>query len=307
MKKGKKFLVLLILTVMATMFTSCTKNEYWESDNQIRIFRNLKVIDETEPEPEYGKSEYQFTKSEMSKMKELDKEAIKFFQEKHNIDVSIKISQNDVKVFHLDIDEDFIAGYTDTQIHLNELLFIDNNFKMLFESSYIHELMHYVGFKSADVNCIDEGMAEHFSVEFAEYTGINYIATEDYFLYKQVADQMCIVNEEEICRKYIETDNFQICEHISEKVAFVEQPFFKNDNPGKLLSTLLPVIEPVIEEYDINETYSFAVIAQEIINAYCKEVKQPNKKEIEEMRELYIVPDIEEIEIEKEGDIFYVN
>ena len=118
---------------------------------------------------------------------------------------------------------------------------------------------------------------------------------------------MCIVNEEEICRKYIETDNFQICEHISEKVAFVEQPFFKNDNPGKLLSTLLPVIEPVIEEYDINETYSFAVIAQEIINAYCKEVKQPNKKEIEEMRELYIVPDIEEIEIEKDGDIFYVN
>lgn len=302
MKKGKKFLVLLIVTIIATIFTSCTKNTYWERDNQIRIFLNLKVIDENEDEPEYGKSEYQFTETENNKMKELDKEIIKFFQEKHNIDVKEKISQNEVKPFCLEADESFIAGYTDTQIHLNELLFTDNDFKMLFESSYIHELMHYVGFKSVAVNCIDEGMAEHFAMEFAEYVGIKYIPTEDYSLYKQVADQMCIVNEEEICKKYIEAYNFDILEHISEKLSLVEQPFLKNDNPGKLLSTLLPMLG----EDDSDETYGFAVISQEIINAYCKEEK-PNKKEITEIRKLYIVPDIEEIEIKKEGDLFYVN
>lgn len=309
---------ILAIIMMLTLLTACGKtnavkesvveenavtynDEYWKQENQMRL--PLKVnTGKAKDETVYTESTYEIPDEQIASFKELNICISNFFQEKYGIDVSERLDKEEVKVFNTPIKNSFIGGYTkkgESCINLNELLFTDENFKVLLNSSYLHETMHYLGIiSSLYQGGIDEGIAEHLAIQVAKYAGITYVPTESYFWYKMVADQLCVVNEKEIVQGYLTNEKFDIYTHISKAVRNVKQQYRKVKDPGKLLYNLLPALG--------NDTYGakgywMAFMAQDIINAYCKTFK-PNEEEIEQMRKFYIVSDIETAEIIETDD-----
>lgn len=284
-----------------------TDDSYWQREPQMRFIVKPEVVVTEEDDPSYPKSSYKLSAKDKKKLKKMDKAIVNCFMDYFEMDFSQKMKNVNINLYKTKDKELFIAGYSNEEvINLNELIFTDE--KQLLETTYLHEAMHYIGIISTgNVNCIDEGLADHFAKIVAEYAGIPYNDDDNpYYWYNLVADQMCVVSEDEILYNYRYTEKFNICNYISEVVKDVSQPCLTVDNPGEFLADMLPAVGD--ETYDDvygDRGFVLAFMSQDIVNAYCYQFN-PTKDEIEKMRKLYMVMDIETMSILETEEGYFI-
>ncbi len=301
------FLVLAFfgVAIFTTTSTSADKeareNQYWLRENEIHIFCDIQIMHQPD-ETEYYFIDYNLNDADVEHFNSLNEKITQFFMDLYNIDVSEKIQNMEVNFFLTPIADEFTAGYTprgSKGINLNVVLLEDANYSIFLTSTYIHEMMHYLGVTSKTSSAIDEGMADFLASKFTTYAGITYLPTDSYEYYRMVANQMCAVNENEIVSGYIGNSNFDITAHITEILKDVPQVFYHVDNIGGVFSDLVGNIG---KSFDDNGYY-LAIISQDILSAYCRTFN-PTKEQIEIIRQNYFVEDVEKMTI-KETDEGY--
>ena len=271
-----------------------TENQYWLRENEVHIFCDIEIYHQQENLETY-EIEYNPGKDDVEKFTSLNERIGQFFEEVYNIDVSEKLQNMEVNYFVAPMEEEFTAGYTprgSKGIGLNVILFENANYSIFLTSTYVHEVMHYLGVTSVVDSAIDEGMADILASKFAAFASITYFPTEAYEYYRMVANQLCAVNEMEIVSGYIEDPNFDISEHISERLKDVPQVFYQVDNIGEVFSDLVGNLGKSFDDTG----YYLAIISQDILSAYCRTFT-PTDEQIGIIRQNYFVEDVENMTI----------
>lgn len=310
--------VVLIITVLcgcsATIDTGSTNDrnyknyKFWEQENQLRLVTNFTVKDTFEDDfqdeiSEIGEKE--LTEKEKQHIKKLQSGIIKFFKEFYNIDLTEKLSHQEIRIFNSQQTENMTMGYVSDKepniLNLNELIFENNDYSNLFSNTYIHETLHQLGIRDMDADSmLIEGIADAYADIILTYIGEWSYTTDVYFEARTLAYQIISVDEE-LPHLFLETDNFSLSDRINERLKNVPQKHVKVKNPGNQLVRILSIL------YSNNlgmlvcntDPYYYAYDAQEIVRAYCQTFN-PNHERINYIRSHYLLGDYEELEILKD-------
>lgn len=300
-KLKKSFAGILALLSLLTTLCGCSSiDRFWNADNEIPIVVQFNFIDggkdaETvldQEHKELGEAPEQIYVI----LKEEKNIITKYFSEKYEVDVSTKINSLQ-KVYLYSQDEyngETLQGYVsgeDNTVHLNEST-LDN--LVLVRSVIRHELMHYLGVKPIeDDSChlLVEGFADAIAQDIAEYEGVVHLRSLAYQMQYMLARQILVVDKD-IVKKFLTEDNFDVKEYINGILADVPQT-------DDFVSDVAEHLETCISSYSYglegDEKVLVEVQAEYIVIAYCKTFV-PSQEQIEEIRDYYLVDNIEEIE-----------
>lgn len=139
--------------------------DYWKEDS-INVITNLKTVtknleDETNENQQFSK----LSSKQAKKVENLKKCICNYFIEKYGIDFSTKLEKQEVSFFSTRVLGNSITmGYVDVnnsnELHLNILLNKDH--KDEFETTYVHETLHQLGFidASGKMTYVVEGIVD---------------------------------------------------------------------------------------------------------------------------------------------------
>ena len=327
MKTRKLFGVVFVIMYLISVLTGCAAtpstvydtgvsnedvyqdNSYWEKDNEIRLVFDIHIEnEELQPEEFVSNSEgKKLPRSKEKVIRNLQKGIISFFQERYQIDVSEKIEKQEIAIFSSTGFMEGVMGYVDTNnpniLNLNERLLKDYSDE--FETTYIHETLHQIGFRSENAYMIEEGITDALADMICCYIGIEPVLTIYYSESRTMAYQM-LAADPEIVSCYLNDNEFDIIKRINEKLEGVPQPFIKSGNLGKRLESRLDVLHAIATGNAFGGTTNvlwIAFEAQEIMRAYCQECN-PDANTIAYIRSHYLVVDYEAISI-FEDDVGY--
>ena len=277
----------------------------WRRNNQIRLFINISnEMVEGNLDSEVSKiGELELPKSKQKKIDELREGMISYFLEEYKIDISEKLEKQEVAIYTSTGSSEGVMGYVDIDnpnvLNLNQKLL--KEYSELFETTYVHESLHQIGFHAKKPQYIDEGITDALTDMIFCFMGKEPVLTEYYSDSRCLAYQL-LAADPEIVSCYLENDNFEIIERVNQKLKNVPQTLRKVDSLGKRLEDVLSVLYSIKHGaiYPIDE-YCFALEAQEIVKAYCQECN-PDDDVIDYIREHYIVLDYEDISISQNFD-----
>ena len=212
------FLVLFVVVISCTGCTSKISDtgttsdikfkgyDFWEKPNQLRIIITPS-IDSIQSDGTEGMTVGTKTlpANKASIVKELQKGIIAFFKERYNVDVTEKISRQEIRVFSPDLTNYMTGiafGYVDPSypdiLNLNELLFIDDSYKDLFENTYVHETLHQIGIRNPGEPMLTEGITDAYTDMILCYIGHEKVSvtTPFYFEARTLAYQIIAVDNE---------------------------------------------------------------------------------------------------------------
>lgn len=286
---------------------------YWSQTNQLRVVANHTVIQESTFENKYTQTDIQDVPEKEAKTIEVLKDGIiSFFKEFYEIDLTYKITKQEVKVFTSTAHNDSMTmGYVDPEVpnvlNLNQLLFT-NEYKPIFENTYIHEALHQLGFIDKNAVILTEGFTDAFTDMILCYIGRDSYTTSIYFDARTLAYQIICVDRD-IPHLYLETENFSITKRISERLSDIEEVFEKNANVGKKLELYVQLlysdrIGDIISGGD--NLFFYAYDAQEIVRSYCQTF-EPSNEQIDYIRNHYLLEDFEEINVIPGNGGYYVD
>lgn len=293
-------LALFANTAYAT-FAGIYDDQYWTKGNEIRMLYGIGLYI-YKPEEQSDKINYTETDEQLELYSSINSNVISFFADTYGLNVEEKISEMTVSYFSYDDPVDFLAGYTVRNsggINLNIALMTTPDYEPFLSSSYLHEVMHFLGVSSTVLSPLDEGFAEYLAIKCSDYAGMEYYPTMSYSYCLSVAAEMSVVNEQNIVKSYLTDDNFDIAVHITETLKDVPQLYNQVEDIGSVFSTLVGNLGT---SYD-DTAYVLAFMAQDVANAYCKEFN-PTKDQIDIIRSHYFVPEVETVKITVSEDGF---
>lgn len=333
MKTRKMSAALLALLYCIMLFTGCASNagelydsgvtnqqvyqtfDTWKYDDQSKIEVRL-VVDVTVnremltvDEEITAEADKTLPKSKERVIQRLRMGIVDFFQERYNIDVSEKIEKQEIAIFSATGNQAGVMGFVDIYnpncLNLNEKLFSEYSERM--ETTYIHETLHQLGFRSESTLVIEEGITDALTDMICCYIGIKQVLTTHYSECRTVGYQL-LAADPEIVSCYLEEDAFDIICRINEKLEGVSQPFKESKNLGKRLESRLEILLNIATGNILGlstDPYWFAFEAQEIVKAYCQ-VCDPNETTIGYIRAHYLVIDYESVKILEDENGYYV-
>lgn len=294
MKTRKMFAVILALLLFIMMMAGCANTsetlydngvtneevyqnyDNWGKENEIRLITDIKVNQEDlDVEGEISEVEnLELPKSKEKVVQKLREGIISFFQERYQIDVSEKLEKQEVAMFSSIGTQEGVMGYVDVNnpniLNLNQKLL--KEYSELFETTYIHETLHQIGFRSDNTLIIEEGITDALTDMICCYIGIKTVLTPYYFECRTLAYQL-LAADPEIVSCYLENDEFDIIGRINEKLESVPQTYRKTSDLGKRLERMVNILYGIstgtVWGYS-TDTYWFAFEAQEIVKAYCQ-------------------------------------
>ena len=328
MKTRKMFAVVLAVICFIMALTGCASTpavtahdtgitneleysnyDFWEKDNSIRLFVDITVQTEGVLEEEISEVKYaKLPKSREKTIERLKEGMISFFQERYDIDISEKLANQEVRLFSSTGASVDTMGYVEignrNVLNLNKRLL--NDLSYLFETTYIHETLHQIGFQGDKMLLVVEGITDALNDMILCYIGIEPVVTPYYYECRTLAYQLLAVDPE-IVSCYLEDENFDILERINEKLQDVPQLFLKSGHLGKLLEKRLEILFTIAEGRAFGfstDPYYFALEAQEIVRAYCQECN-PDADTIDYIRSHYLTLDYEKVSIVEDGNGYY--
>lgn len=325
MKTRKLFVVMVTVVLFVVMLTGCAdveatklpydtgitndweynNTDFWVAENNIRLVTDIKVEIGDVIEPEFSAQQFaKMPKKNANTIERLKTGMISFFQERYKIDISEKIENQQVKFFIGTGESAEMMGFVEVGnknvLNLNQILL--KEYSHLFETTYVHETLHQIGFQ-ADKNAIVEGITDALADMILCYIGIEPKSTPYYYYTRTVAYQLLYVDPE-IVSGYLTQDNFDIIQRITDKLKDVPQPCRKNSNIGAVLEQRLELLYYVNQGMVSNlstDPYWLAFECQEIVKAYCTTFN-PDADTIKYIRSHYVIFDYEQISIIQEGD-----
>ena len=282
----------------------------WEKANEIRLILGISIegmIEEDHSDIITEKS-FDIPNKYDKKIEELREGIISFFNERYHIDVSELIGKQQIAIYTADGINEGVFGYVEPTnqhiLNLNRKIFKEESDK--FETTYIHETLHQIGFFSKTVSMLDEGITDALTDMICCYMGKSAVSTEYYFESRTLAYQM-LKADPEIVKAYLTEEDFCIRERINEKLKDVPQVYEKTDNLGVFLDHMIKAL------YDLNtgivfdygyDPYIFAFQAQEIVKAYCQECN-PDTATINYIRAHYLTIDCETVTVKEDSNGYY--
>lgn len=327
MKTQRIFIGILVTLFCIMLLTGCSNantvydtgvtylQEYdnydmWENDNAIRLVIDVTVIGEEQQDHSGVETQrsFEIPSKYAKKIEKLREGIISFFQERYQTDVSDKIGKQEVAIFTATGVNEGVFGYVDSEnrniLNLNKKIFNEESDK--FETTYIHETLHQIGFISSDVCLMDEGITDALTDMVCCYIGIEPILTEYYFESRTLAYQL-LKADPGIVTGYLTEEDFNLLERISEKLTNVPMPYEKVDDLGKFLDHMIKLLYDLstgkVFEYSV-DPYCFAFQAQEIVKAYCQECK-PDAETIDYIRNHYLTMDCEFVTVQQDIHGYY--
>lgn len=326
MKTRKMFAVVLAVIYFIIALTGCasapavtaydtgvtneleySNYEFWEKNNTVRLVVDITMHTEENVERGFSEAKYaELSKSNAKTIEMLKEGMICFFQERYNIDISEKLANQEVRIFSSTGIDEGVMGYVelgkeDNVLNLNQRLFED--YSDAFETSYVHETLHQIGFQGEEYLQIVEGITDALADMIMCYIGIEPVLTQNYYECRTIGYQL-LAADPEIVSCYLEDDDFDILERINEKLKDVKQPFRQAGHFGKLLENRLQILFG-IETRTVwgfsTDPYLFAYEVQEIVKAYCQEFN-PDAETIDYIRNHYLVLDYESMSFVQEGE-----
>lgn len=300
--KNRILSIMLIPFVIVILFTGCISSSsdysFWQEENQVRLTVPLQILDKddnhegiTELGNEDLPSKYQ------DQVKILKEAMISYFEEVYNMDISSELENQKIKIFIATDENDEVMGYVDPEnveyLNLNKALF--NEYSTLFDTSYVHESLHQLGFKSRTANLIDEGITDALTDLILVNANIESYVEEDSYAAPRTVGYQILSVDREIANYYLETENPDIIARINQKLENVNQPFEQEINLGERLNNLLSGLTYGFYSETI-DLYYIAFEAQEITASYCKTFS-PDNQTIDHIRSFYLVYEYEEISI----------
>lgn len=328
MKTRRLFIAILVTLFCIIFLTGCNgkatelydtgitnQEEYenydaWENDNEIRLVLGVSVIGEEEFDDSGIETQRSFEVPDkyVKKIQNLREGIISFFNERYQIDVSEEIGKQEIAIFNSYEANAETFGYVDPEnqniLNLNQKVFKEDSDK--FESTYIHETLHQIGFISITPTLIDEGITDALTDMICCYLDIEPVMTEYYFETRTVAYQL-LKADPGIVSAYLEETDFSIIDRINDKLENVPQVYEQTDNLGEFLNYMLRLMYNLttgnVFDYGF-DPYLFAFQAQEIVKAYCQECK-PDAETIDYIRAHYLTIDNEFIAVKEDEDGYY--
>jgi len=328
MKTRKLFIGLLVTLFCIIFLTGCGskanelydtgvtyQQEYenydaWEGENAIELVIGVEVVGEEEFDSSGVETQRSFDipNKYAKKIQNLREGIITFFNERYQIDVSEQIENQEIAIFNSYGANAETFGYVDPEnqniLNLNQKVFKEDSDK--FESTYIHETLHQIGFISSTPTTIDEGITDALTDMICCYLGIEPVLTEYYFETRTVAYQL-LKADPGIVTAYLTEDGFSIIDRINDKLENIPQVYEKTDNLGQFLDYMLRLLLDLatgkVPGYSV-DPYCFAFQAQEIVKAYCQECK-PDAETIDYIRAHYLTMDCEYVTVKQDDYGYY--
>lgn len=204
----------------------------------------------------------------MEVLKDCQKLILDYFA-KYDIDVNPQIAAlQNVYIFRSKYksDDTSISGYQipDTfDVYLNESILSDEDY---LKFTYIHEVMHYLGFVDDETEMMQEGMADAIAEEI-----LGYAYTQSYDIPRLLCHQLLIADPEIL--PYI-INLSDLDDRIDNRLENVPREWYVKEHDlllSDVLDTLLYQIEYAdFYSLDSQTNESFVNQCQEIILAYCK-------------------------------------
>lgn len=280
--------------------------DFWEKDNTLRFVVDITMVTEGNVEEEISEAKYaKLPRSKEKTIEKLKEGMISFFQERYNIDISEKLANQEVRFFSSAGESESVTGYVEignrNVLNLNKRLLKDVSY--LFETTYVHETLHQIGFQGEKSLQVVEGIVDSLTDMILCYMGREAVLTPYYDECRTVGYQL-LAADPEIVSCYLNGQSFDILDRINEKLKDVPQEFRKVGHLGKLLENRLQIL------YGIStgtvwgfstDPYLFAFEVQEIVKAYCQECN-PDAETIDYIRSHYLVLDYESLCIIEEGE-----
>jgi len=325
MKTRKMFAVVLAVICFIMALTGCasapavtaydtgvtneleySNYEFWEKNNTVRLVVDITMHTEGDVEREFSEVKYaKLPKSNAKTIETLKEGMISFFQERYNIDISEKLANQEVRIFSSTGINEGVMGYVEigkeNVLNLNQRLFKD--YSDVFETTYVHETLHQIGFQGEESLQVVEGITDALADMIMCYIGMEPVLTPDYYECRTIGYQL-LAADPEIVSCYLEDDDFDILERINEKLKDVKQPFRKAGHFGKLLENRLQILFSIATGTAwgfSTDPYLFAYEVQEIVKAYCQEFN-PDADTIDYIRNHYLVLDYEGLSFVEEGE-----
>ena len=287
-----------------------TDYSYWEQDNQLKLITNYSISSLGDTAPEITEIGTETLSNKDSRtIKKLQEGIISYFSENYDIDLTEKISKQEVKIFSSNLDSGITMGYVDPEhqniLNLNEILFTKEYYH-LFENTYVHETLHQLGIINTNELLLTEGITDAYTDLIMCYLGKESYPTEYYFEARTLAYQIIAVDKD-LPHLYFETDDFSLADRISEKLCLVPQNFVKRDTLGKTLYELLSIlfsnnVGVLVSE---NPPYVYAYDSQEIVRSYCQTFN-PSEETIDYIRNHYLLEDFESLIIIQKDSGYYI-
>ena len=317
MKTRKHFITMLIIVVICMLFAGCTNNwrnssdtgatniikyenyDFWEKENQLLLTINVQKKEAADPFSEnFDQMEFfELPEKNWKTVEKIRKGMIEFFNEKYSIDISEKISQQEIKVFIPVIDDGtmgFVRPEEPNVMYVNQEVL--DEYSEFFETTYIHETIHQMGFMGKQRTILDEGFTDAITDMICCYIGEKPVLTPLYTYPRLVAYQM-LKADPKIVSGYLENDDFDIVKRINHRLKDVPQTGEQVYNIGQNLEVLLTffVNSQVQNPFEVN-VHPMAMIrdVQEITRAYCQECS-PDHETIDYIRNHYCLVEYEEI------------
>lgn len=288
-------------------------SKFW-SENELRITRQFNIILDNEKTQTVLNQEKEIigeaSEDVRKKVEELKSNIIEFFNSEYNIDVTDSINNiENIYIFEQDLyKEQFLGGYIDSKdiIYLNEEILDKGN---MMESIIVHEIMHYLRFKSKSTYGIYfiEGLTEAITHKCLDFVEKEFYFSNFYGLAHNLSMQILAVDKD-IVKKVLTEDDFDIMQRINLHLKDVKQSIIKIDDIATNLECCITSIFYVNiygSKYQESDLEAFILQAQDIVSSYCKTFN-PTKKQIKEIRKYYIIQDYEKLKIVVEGNTTYV-
>ena len=323
----KKLSILLVALYILSLLTGCTSTtanitrtdsgitnttvypdqNYWNEPHSIRLVVDVTIKTE-QYEGESQISQHEYSKLPRNKEKiiaSLQEGLISFFQEKYAIDISSKLEAQEIRMFSSSGASEGIMGFVDLEnenvLNLNDRLLSD--FAFAFETTYVHETIHQIGFRGEKMLLTVEGITDALTDMALCYMGIEPALTEYYSEARTVGYQL-LAADPEIVHCYLSNTNFDILQHIDDKLDAFHQEFRKSSHLGELLESRLEILYGISNNtvwgYSTEPRW-FAFEVQEIVFSYCQ-ASNPSIETIDYIRSHYLVPDYENIRITEDGN-----
>lgn len=284
--------------------------DYWKEDS-INVITNLKTV--TENLEDENAENQQFSKlsaKQEKKVEKLKKCICNYFIEKYGIDFSTKLKKQAVSFFSTRVLGNSITmGFVDVnnsnELHLNILLNKDH--KDEFETTYVHETLHQLGFidASGKMTYVVEGIVDAYTDLILVENNIKSKVTGIYFETRQLGYQI-IAADKNLPKLFVEKK--AVSEYFDNELSSYKQNYAKHNKLAEYLNTLLQALIAInsgtTSSSSQSNAYFYAFDAQSIVQKFCQSQNCDNDT-IDYIRKHYLLEDFEKLNVIDNGNDSY--
>ena len=283
------------------------ENEVYWSENVLNTVTNLSIVRDTVNDNFENQIFYELSETQTKKISKLKKAICKFFIQKYKIDFSNKLERQQVTFFSVpSLGNGITMGYVDINnsniLHLNILL--NTEYKENFESTYIHESLHQLGFsdKTCEMTYLVEGIVDAYTDMILTENGGDSKPTDLYFEARQLGYQM-IEADQNLPNVFVNKESLR--EYVNKSLNSYQQKYIKHNDLALYLNTLLEALIAINSGTGYSENaYYYAFDAQSIVQRFCQ-AQNCDSTQIKYIRSHYILEDFERLQVVDHGDKVY--